>query len=130
MIKLFGSSQILNHDEQLQVWRVASVEYSDGKPVQRQLKPFIVTGNVQPISGRELELVPEHDRYSENFWVYLNNTKFTVDMGLDIQGPSPIVVNDRISRQGANYQVQESQNWGSYTRLRIVRIDVGPNRTP
>ena len=78
------------------------------------------------MNGRDLLIVPEADRYKEQYWVFMN------------QQQKPLFTNDRVIRIMASqngksgpvgFQVQSSENWGSYTRARIMRIDVGPGAT-
>lgn len=118
MIELQGPSQIITGDEVLEVVRIGEVVYLDGKPVQRFKEQFKIICNVQPVEGRELLLVPEGDRYKEMYFVFTNNMEKLV------------LVNDKIVRQGVNFQVQSVQNWGSFQELRIMRYDVGPEATP
>lgn len=125
MIKLQGPSIIINYDEVLEVVREGTripddVAYVDGKPVKVEPFCFRVECNVQPILGRELQLVPEMDRTKENYWLWTNNMEH------------PIQVNDRVIRKDLetnntkiSYQVQEVQNWGSYQQVRVVRDDIG-----
>ena len=115
MIKLKTPSRIITRDEVLSVIREGCVKFIDGKPVKSDIRNFTIKANVQPLNGRELLIVPENDRFKEQYWV------FTQDL---------ILVNDRIQRNGVNYQVQEPEAWGSYIRARIMRVDVGPNATP
>jgi len=115
MIGLQGKSQIISHDEKLLVTRDGPIRYIDGKPVKGQPTVFEICGNVQPIDGLQLLIVPEGDRHKEQYWV------FTYDQPL---------LNDMITRNGINYQVQLVQEWGSYRKARMMRIDVGPNATP
>ena len=127
MIKLFGQVEIIIEDETLEVVRWGQTIYQDGKPVNRAKETFQITCNVQPIIGRDLLLVPEGDRYKENYWVFMN------------QKDTPLLINDIVIRPGVtqnniatlvNFQTQEIQNWGSFTQARIVRLDVGPNANP
>lgn len=130
MIKLQGPSTIITKDETFSVTREGQVIYLDGKPVKRNLAKFSVKGNIQPMNGRDLLLVPEGDRFKEQYWLYYNNSSIVVDQGLEIEAdPAAIIVNDRITRLGANFQVQTVENWGTYSRGRIMRIDVGPYAT-
>lgn len=136
MIKLQGKSQIMTKDEELRVWREGTyipknVVYVDGKPIKRNGFGFRCRGNIQPINGRDLLLVPEGDRFKEQYIIFVPNTSIVVDQGQEIQdAPTRLLINDRVMRLGVNYQVQEAEDWGSYTRARIMRIDVGPNATP
>ena len=127
MIPLQGPSQIITNDETLAVCRDGSVTYVDGKPVKGNIIQFKITCNVQPLNGRELMLVPELDRYKEQYWVWMN------------QQDTPLEINDTVLRPGldqynkptlVSFQVQEIQNWGSYTQAKIMRRDVGPNAKP
>jgi len=130
LIKLFGPSQILKHDETIQVIRTGSTIYRDGKPQKYDDIQFKLIGNVQPMNARDLLMVPEHDRFREQYWIYLNNRQFPVNMGLNIESITSLMLNDRILRLNVNYQVQSLEDWGSYVKARIMRIDIGPNRTP
>ena len=137
MIKLFDYSQILNKDETLPVARKQAAHYVDGKPVYAPNLEFFIITNVQPVSGRDLLLVPEHDRFTEQYWLYFKNDQWFVNQGLEYHGPSYLMINDIITRKDqanpntvANYQVQTIENWGSYCRARMMRVDVGPQKTP
>lgn len=130
MIKLQGPSQIITKDESFNVTREGEVIILDGKPIKRNLIKFSVRGNIQPMNGRDLLLVPEGDRFKEQYWLFYNNSSIVVDMGLEIEAnPTSIIVNDRMTRLEVNFQVQTVENWGSYSRARIMRIDVGPYAT-
>ena len=117
--KLSGQSQIITGDEVLEVQREGSdipgsIVYLDGKPVRRQPIIFTIVCTVQPLSGRDLLMVPEGDRISANYWVWSNQTQ------------KPLKLNDLIRREDEVYQVQESSDWGSYTRARMMLVDTGP----
>lgn len=116
--KLQGPSRIITHDENLDVHRKGKPVYVDGKPVWPDPIDFKIVCNVQPFTGLELILVPEGDRFKEKYWVYMNQTE------------KPLLVEDEISRNGVKFVVQHSENWGSYTRARMDRIDVGPDASP
>lgn len=118
MIRLQGVSQIITHDETLEVSRQVKSSYVDGKIVPRAADTFKITTNVQPVNGRDLLLVPEGDRFKEQLWLFMN------------QSERPIEVNDIVLRLGIRYQTQSVENWGSYSRARIMRLDVGPHANP
>lgn len=105
----------MNRDEELQVFHHETI-YVDGSPVQRPSKARFIKANVQPLNGRELLLVPEGDRFKEQYWVY------TQDLCS--------MTTDRVARQGVNFEIQSIDKWGSFFRMRIMRIDVGPEATP
>ena len=111
MIKLQGQSQIILKDEVLDVFREGCITYVDGKPVKGELFKDKFRGNVQPMNGRDLLLVPEGDRFKEQYWIFTTY---------------PLLVNDRVVRCSVNFQTQTVETWGSYFRARIMRIDVGP----
>ena len=117
MIRLQGPSRIINYDETLTILREdpSAVRYVDGEPLRPPPTEYSFRCNVQPVSGRELLLVPEGDRFKEMYSVW---------------SEGQFKVNDRVVREGANFQVQSVEYWGSYSRARIVRVDVGPNKTP
>jgi hypothetical protein len=124
MIQLFDQVDIIIDDETLLVTREGETVWKDGKPFKREIIEFPITCNVQPLNGRDLQMVPEGDRYKEQYWVFMN------------QEQKPVQTNDKVVRPGVLqnskpakvlFQVQEVQNWGSFTQARIVRIDVGPD---
>jgi hypothetical protein len=39
-------------------------------------------------------------------------------------------LNGRVLRGEVHYQVQEVEYWGSYQRVRLMRVDIGPYKTP
>jgi hypothetical protein len=112
---LQGPSEIMRTDTTVTVVRDGAVQYVDGKPVVARQTQFTVYGSIQPLVGRDLLLVPEGDRYREQYWIWT---------------PNDLRINDRVIYCGANYQVQTVQSWRSYNQVRIMRIDVGRNATP
>lgn len=118
MIRLSGPSQIMNHDEKLRVTRVGRTVYIDGKPKHMDEISFECVCNVQPLNGRDLLLVPEGDRAREQYYVY------------SMQSTRALMVNDTVDFRGKHYQAQSVEDWGSYSRIRIMLIDIGPDRSP
>lgn len=119
MIGLQGQhSQIINFDETLTVQRTGEEAYVDGKIDETKIEKFKIQGNVQPVNGFDLLIVPEGDRFKEQYWLWTE---------------TPLRLNrDRILRkdQLGNtivYQVNQIKPWGSYTQARIIRVDTGPN---
>ena len=115
--KLQGKSRIMTHDEELNLLVISPITYVDGKPQSSLLSKTSFPATVQPLSGRDLLLVPEHQRFLEQWWIFV---------------PKPHVLNtgNIIHRKGVHYQVQETQDWGSYQEVRIMRVDVGNYATP
>jgi len=118
MIKLRGHSRIIQCDETVQAVRLGETTYKDGLAVHRNPETFDIKCNCQPLSDRDLMLVPEGDRFKENWWLW------------SMKDSKPIKLNDRIIRNGINYQVQGVGDWGSYNKCRLVRIDVGSHSNP
>lgn len=117
MIKLQGPSRIINHDETLEVERSNGVTYVEGLPVESGRTTFNIICNIQPLTGRDLLIVPEGDRLKEQYFIWCE------------QNEQILLPNDMVKRDGLNFQIQSVENWGSYTRARIMRIDIGPDRT-
>lgn len=109
MIPLQGRSRIIGHDEMVTLFR-GTVSFVDGKPVAQREAKSLIRGTVQPLTGRDLLLVPEGDRTKEQYWFWTECN---------------VMLMDRIERCGVNFQVQGVQNWGSFNQARMMRIDVG-----
>ena len=90
MIGLFGPSRIMSKDEVLSVCRENRVLLVDGKPVKQGITNFEIKCNVQPLTGLELDRVPELDRHTERFILYSTEISKAVQL------------NDRIVRNGFN----------------------------
>lgn len=115
--KLQGRSRIMNFDETLYRLSFTNDQYVDGKLVKTLAKKEPFKANVQPMNGRELLLVPEHQRFMEQYICFVPG-KFFEKSG------------EVIHRNGVHYQVQTVEYWGSYQRARIMRVDVGEYQTP
>lgn len=120
MIKLQGRSQIMTSDEKL-VGRKIRIEYVDGKPLRRPSPEYVITCNVQPLNGRELLLVPEGDRYKEQYNIF-TESQLEVD--------DEVIRYDQLKKCNANFTIQAVEPWGTYYKARIMRIDTGPEATP
>lgn len=115
MIGLQGKSRIMNFDEVIRVERDVKPFYEDGRLQKVEPLKLEFQGNLQPLGGRDLLIVPEGDRHREQYWLF---TEFKV------------MVNDRMVRNEVNFQAQSVEDWGSYTKTRMMRVDVGPKSTP
>ena len=111
MTNLEDTIDLIIGDESLEVFRDGNVFYVDGKPVKVNKKSFLIDCNVQPVSGRELLMVPELDRHKEQYSIYVNG--------------SPLETNDRIKRCEKYFQVQSLQNWGNHQEAKMMLIDGG-----
>jgi len=113
------------YDERLLVIREGlqtgdSINYVDGKPVKRDPDCFHITCMTAPITGQELLLLPEADRYLEQFNVYAITS-----------AASPMLqVNDKIVRKSKLYHVQSVKDWENFTEARMVAVDVVPSDMP
>lgn len=128
MIQLQGPSFMMTNDECLKVCRDTGVIIVDGKPVKRPPENFNITCTVQPLNDKDLMLVPEGDRFKEQYWVWMNLCEkplllqdIVLRAGLDNKTHCPITV---------RYEVQGTQDWGDFIQSRIMRQDVGPGATP
>ena len=137
MIGLQGQhSRIITGDEELAVYRELSAIYKDGKLLKYEVTSFLIICNIQPLNGRDLQMVEEGDRAKEQYWIFVENLKpYKPNPLSDNTTPpltpiSSLLVNDRVSRKGVNFTVQQVEDWGAYSRARIVRIDIGPEQTP
>ena len=134
MIGLQGQHvRLITKDETLDIVRQLSAIYRDGKLQKYETYEFKIKCNVQPVNGRDLLMVPEGDRFKEQYWIHVENYT-PVPVEADIVKPFPpdssLLVNDRVVRLGVNFQVQSVENWGKYSRARVMRLDIGPNVTP
>lgn len=115
MIQLFDEVQLLECDETLWFLRVGRVIRKDGKPLEQDVQAFRTQFNVQPTSGKDLQLVPEGYRFREALSVWQPVRAGMPLLGLDC----------KVLRSGKVYQVQHADQWeGSYSQAIVVRIDV------
>jgi len=115
MIKLQGRSRIMAKDEDILVLRHDTI-YVDGAPVAGPETERHIKANVQPLNGRDLLLVPEGDRFKEQYYLFTHDVLSRTT--------------DRVYRDGVNFEIQSIEQWGSFFRIRIMRIDVGVHATP
>ena len=95
--------------------RATAVSFEDGKAETTSGETFYVPANVQPVSGRELAILPEGDRVKEQIWFYT---------------AASIFLNDVVTAKGARFQVQVVEAWPGYVRARCARIDAGDHAAP
>lgn len=96
--------------ESIRVERATGVQFVDGKPVTTGSSSFYISASVQPISGKELAIMPEGDRMKTIVWVYTTWQIFP---------------NDIFSYQGSKYQAQTSEAWAGHFKSKAFKIDVG-----
>lgn len=111
--------------ETLPALREGAALYVDGKATKRNPTRFTITGAIQPLSGNDLLIVPEGDRFTEQYWVWQALSP----------GVTGIEVEDKLLREGKTFQVQMAKPWGDVTggtgfiQARVMRVDVGPDAT-
>ena len=93
------------------VARENRITWFEGIPYADRKTDFAVRGIIFPLTGKELLLVPEGDRFRQNIWVYTQE---------DIRDDDVIIHNDQ------PYEMQTVQNWGTFKQGRAMRFDVGP----
>lgn len=119
--KMQGPSWIQANDERLIVMRRMGtlgdgVRYEGGKLVRDTgtIRLFHCQCNIQPLTGKDLLILPEGERYDDQLWLWSN------------QQDEAIAINDTVLREGRTYQVQSCEEWGSYNRARLVLDDTLP----
>ena len=118
MQRMQDQSFLMNSDgptQTMQVFSAAKVIWVDGKPQELNATSYNMVGNFQPMGGDDLMLVPEAQRTKDNIIVFTEQNEKTPKL------------NDHIVVDGKRYQIQNVENWGSYSKLRAMREDVGIN---
>jgi len=119
MKRMQGKVFLMNSMGQADVFtvhRAATVVWVDGIPQETAVNTYQMTGNIQPLPGKDLLLVPEAQRTKENRIIFTE------------QNAKTPLLNDRVCIEGAFYQVQEVANWGTYSRLRVTKEDAKAGR--
>jgi hypothetical protein len=106
-------------------FRGCPTQYVDGKPLPAKYDEFSIRGNVQPMGGRDLLLVPEADRFKEQYFIWTFGELRVGDIVRYCADPS-VGTNQSL----ANFQVQNVEMWAKYRKARIMRCDVGVFATP
>ncbi len=111
------SSVILDFASDYTVTRYTGVgSYSDGVHVPPASSTLTVKAVVQPMSGRELERLPEGLRAGEVQVVYSLER---------LRAKAPNETPDQISIGGASWQVETSEDWqvlGNYYRSVVRKV--------
>jgi len=99
--------------ETITVTRKAVGSYVNGRWVDGTAADHSVSGNVQPLSGRELQQLPEGDRERQPLKIY---TAFALANG------------DVVTRgDGIEYEVQAVEDWTKFNqphyKARLMRIE-------
>lgn len=82
----------------------SSGQYVDGFWVPGTTQRIQVTGSLQPMSMRDLELLPEGERVKQTFKIYTDTVLFTGREG-GLRSP------DRVCIGGEWFRVQASERW-------------------
>lgn len=124
MWELDGDIELIELDETVDVVRLGTgvpedVTYIDGVAAQthRPLRVSI-TATLQPVSGRDLMLLPEAFRSKESLAMW-QATRTPAQAALRVN------VQDLVVRQGRAYQVQNATDWGTFIKATLVEVDLG-----
>lgn len=96
------------------VTRRAASTYSNGVRVAGSTSTLSITASVQPVTGRELERLPEGMRTTEVVKLYTTTALRTADSG------DP----DHISIDGETYEVQLVERWTAKGYYKIMALKV------
>jgi hypothetical protein len=124
MWQLDGPVELLEMDEVVDVIRQGrtcpdNVAYVDGLPVAATPQSRTqVIATLQPMGGKDLQLLPEGFRERSTLWMWqAHRTPSQDNIRVDLT--------DIVLYGGRAYQVQSSEDWGSYTRAMLVGCDTG-----
>lgn len=108
---LVQGSQLIAKGQKLQVTRSKGTDFEKGRPVSRGVEAYAIKGNIQPLTGAELLRLDEGQRTRDraNIW-----TQFS------------LAVKDIITWNGIRFEVEAVENWQSYYKARVAKIDVEP----
>lgn len=108
-------------DSSVIVTRFRKPEVVDGYVQDVEPKrDFPIRASFQPVSQKDLQLLPEGMRNQGTVKIYTETELLTVDTS---ECGSP----DRLCHEGVNYQVQSVDSWkdvGNYFRVIAVRVDL------
>jgi len=95
--------------DQLTVKRYAKGNWDQGgrdkgRYDSRKCETFVITASVQPLTGNEIQQVPEHRRTSESVKFYVFDRVYTTDE--NSLKPADIVEHD-----GKQFEVHSVENW-------------------
>lgn len=91
------------------VYRNDGYEFVKGRPQITGKTSFTIKGNIQPLTGSEILRLEEGDRTRDQFNLW---TK------------SKLMKHDIVIYESRKYQVEIVEEWQSYNKARIVRMDV------
>jgi hypothetical protein len=124
MWRLDGPVELLECDETVDVIRQGRktpdcITYVDGVALAAAAPTRVrVVATLQPMAGKDLLLVPEGFRDKETLWMWQAHR-------IEAQGDFRLDLTDLVLYSGKAYQVQSSEDWGSYTRSMLVACDTG-----
>ena len=108
-------STLMMNGDSIKVDRPTGVHFVDGKPVTGERACFYVNASVQPLSGREISIQPEGDRFKEQINIYTDKL---------------MLVGDLVTYNDARWHVQNVETWPGYFKAKAMRIDAGPHANP
>ncbi len=120
MWPLFGPSRLMNMDETLPVLREGGWILVGGKRVPRETTRYAARGMVAPLTGRDLLILPEGDRNTEQYQFF---------QVWEAQVPK-LEVGDKLLRGGKLLICESAKDWGSFVEARLVVQDVQQDDLP
>ena len=102
----------------LAVKRAAAGTYVNGRYVEGAPAALTIVASVQPLSGEDLQELPEAERTSDAIEIFSVVELFATNLATNKLG-------DLVTYQGRDYRVTNAENWnsnGSYWRSLATRI--------
>lgn len=103
--------KLMKCTETVCVERMSKATYVKGRPSLEECEKFDILANIQPVTGRELLMVPEGER-SRNH--------------LDVFTETRLKPKDVVVRFGERFEVHFVEEWGPYFKARVRGTDVDP----
>lgn len=102
------------------VTRHAVSTWTDGEHVPGAETTFQIVASIQPITGRELEMLPEGDRNRGRLKCYTETL---------LQAGEGDAVPDRVEYKGTDYEVQEVRDFQDHgtglPHYRVMLVEIG-----
>lgn len=100
--------EIMRLGETAKVYRQQKGTYRKGEWSKGECCEFNIIANIQPVTGMSLLQVPEGERHRRHYNVFTT---------------SELKIRDIIVQGNYKYEVQTSEDWGKYFRMRVVLLD-------
>ena len=102
----------------LTVKRAAAGTFVNGRYVEAAPTTFTILASVQPLTGEDLQILPEAERTSDAVEIFSIAELFATNYATNKLG-------DLVTYQGRDYRVSNAENWnpnGAYWRSIATRI--------